>query len=726
MSLNYETNLLTGNEKNNVLTNQNINQNLNKYIFDMIKQDSNFINNLSSVLEDKKKPEVITKEKITRITFDSKDRNIIPKNILDGNYIYLDNNPLTFIEGSSELLITNSKIHNLNVNDRIILQNVQIPTFNLKGGIDLIKDSYFIKVNHVNHNIKKKEVTNNTIKIVIFGVNGNSNNNTTLGNISLSSINKIHDIYLTNDTDIVGSNDYYYIKIPILPSSSITDTTSNIKIQFLYIAGIPINEINSNYPISISQVNGYLTVTSIVSNYKFKVALKHNALIDLSNIGGNQIYYAKIKSYIAAYTKPNNYIINLNKTLENVTKIKLISTEFPNTEKVIKVFPENEKNNKLYFQVLEDGNHTYVINIIPGNYSIGALQEEIKARIEEITRVNYTGSQITNDPNNATLEKSENFSVTVEINQYTDIFTLSLFSVIICIQGITLSTQEYPDSRKRIIVNHYNHGLSAGSTITLAGCIATSGLPGTVLNRSHTIESIQDSNNYIIKLPLHNPSTIVVNTGGGFAINILIPVTFRLLFNYPDTVGKVLGFRNVSEPNSITSFTTSVTNNIAYENDYFKDSVGNEIYFNSITKEVDNNVVQLFGHNYILMTCNVFKNSESLSTSNIENLFAKLLLSDAPGSILFNQYIQLSDVLKYPIKTLSELEFKFVSPNGSLYEFNGIDHSFTLEFYQEVTDIKGSNINVKSGLASDFTDSKNNKKKEDNEKPLDINKYIDL
>ena len=50
MSLNYESNLLNEN-KNNVLTNQNINQNLNKYIFDMIKEDSNFINNLSSVLE---------------------------------------------------------------------------------------------------------------------------------------------------------------------------------------------------------------------------------------------------------------------------------------------------------------------------------------------------------------------------------------------------------------------------------------------------------------------------------------------------------------------------------------------------------------------------------------------------------------------------------------------------------------------------------------------------
>ncbi len=441
-------------------------------------------------------------------------------------------------------------------------------------------------------------------------------------------------------------------------------------------------------------------------------------------MGGNKIYYSKIKSYISAYTKPNSYTISLNKTLENVTKIKLISTEFPNTEKIIKIFPENEKNNKLYFQVLEDGNHIYEMELTSGNYSLGGLQVEIKSSIEALSRINYTGSQIIKVSNNAILEKSENFSVTTEINQYTDIFSLSLFSVVICIKGITLSTQTYTDSRKRIIVNHYNHGLSADASITLASCIATSSIPALVLNRSHTIESIQDSNNYIIKLPLHNESSSAANTGGGSAINILIPVTFRLLLNYSDTVGEILGFRNVGETNSITSFATTITNNVAYENDYFKDSVGNEIYFDSDTREVENNVIQLFGHNYILMTCNIFKNNESLSTSNIENLFAKLLLSDAPGSILFNQYIQLSDVLKYPIKTLSELEFKYFSPSGSLYEFNGLDHSFTLEFYQEVTDIKGSNINVKSGLASEFTNSNN--KSSNDEKPFDIDDYRDV
>ena len=126
------------------------------------------------------------------------------------------------------------------------------------------------------------------------------------------------------------------------------------------------------------------------------------------------------------------------------------------------------------------------------------------------------------------------------MNQFTDVVSISLFSVVIIVQGITVSEESYDDERKRIIVNHVNHGLSAGDKITIAGAISTSTVPNTVLNIEHTIESLVDSNNYVIKLPLHNESNQENNTGGGSAINILIPISFRLLFNYPDTLGNIL------------------------------------------------------------------------------------------------------------------------------------------------------------------------------------------
>ena len=70
-----------------------------------------------------------------------------------------------------------------------------------------------------------------------------------------------HKVYLKSDFDKIGGNDYYYILINSLPNSDFTDTTSNIVINILNLAGIPLNEINSNYPININQVNGFLLVT---------------------------------------------------------------------------------------------------------------------------------------------------------------------------------------------------------------------------------------------------------------------------------------------------------------------------------------------------------------------------------------------------------------------------------------------------------------------------------
>lgn len=713
-NLNYEFNTIDN--KNNVLTNQNVNQNNQNKILELIKDDSDFINKIYSTLIEHKKSKNVNRKKVTRINFDSKNRIIIPKNIV-GNLFYLSNNPLSFTKDSNIMKIKCIKAHNLSVNDRIILQNVISKQFNLKGGITLQKNSYFIKINHPNHGITIDDINKN-FYILLSGVEGNTNKNTSLGNISLSLINKIHIVYLTSDNDTIGSNNYYYIKVSTLSLSTVNDTTSNIKIIYQNLCGININEINSNYPISINQVNGYLVVKSIISNTEFGVELNQNANKTIINIGGENIYYAKIKSYISAWTKPNSYRINLNKSFENVTRIKLISTEFPNTEKVIKNYPTNEKNNKLYFQVLEDKDYTYEVEITPGNYTVSSLRDEIKNKIEQVQRISFTDNLVIKDGTNALLEKSLNFSTIVEMNQFTDIVSIALFSVIIIVKGITLSDETYEDERKRIIINHVDHGLSVGDKITIAGAQSTSGIPNSVLNIEHTIESIKDSNNYIIKLPLHNDSTQTDNTGGGSAINILIPLSFRLLFNYKDTIGKILGFRNVGEQYSITPFGLVIYNNIAYEYDYFKDAVGNEIFFDNDTRQVENEVIQLFGHNYILMCCDAFKGNESLSTNNLSGVFAKLLLSDSPGSILFNQYIQLAEVLNKPIKTLTELEFKFFSPSGSLYEFNGIDHSFTLEIYEESVEISGTNINVKnSNIGS--TNMNNNLI----EKKIDIRKY---
>ena len=280
--LNYEFNTIKND--NNVLTNQNINQNNQKKIFELIKDDSEFINKIYSTLNEHKKSRNLLKEKVTRVNFDSKNRTTIPKNII-GSLNYLSNNPLSFTKDNNLMSIKTINSHNLNINDRIILQNVTATTFNLKGGINLQKNSYFIKINHPNHGITLDDI-NKGFYILLSGVDGNSNNNTSLGNISLSLINKIHLVYLISDNDNIGNDNYYYIKISTLSLSTVNDTTSNIKIIYQNLSGININKINANYPISINQINGYLVVRTIISNNEFTIDLNDNATKTINGIGG--------------------------------------------------------------------------------------------------------------------------------------------------------------------------------------------------------------------------------------------------------------------------------------------------------------------------------------------------------------------------------------------------------------------------------------------------------
>ena len=83
-----------------------------------------------------------------------------------------------------------------------------------------------------------------------------------------------------------------------------------------------------------------------------------------------------------------------------------------------------------------------------------------------------------------------------------------------------------------------------------------------------------------------------------------------MFFDRPDTPGNLLGFRHVGMSNAITSFEYVISNNVAYDEDFFQDSVGKDITYDSTTREVQNNVLSLSGDNYIIMSCNIFKDND--------------------------------------------------------------------------------------------------------------------
>ena len=153
------------------------------------------------------------RQKVTRMNIDSRNRITDPKNILSNNYVHLKKDPLSFKKDSREIKIECDHSHNLESDSRIILQSVKPKYISIKGGIELVSSSNYIKINIVNHGITKDLFKYSTQKIQITGIIGTSRNNSYIGNIPISVLNRVHEIHLTSNVDSTGSPDYFYIKI---------------------------------------------------------------------------------------------------------------------------------------------------------------------------------------------------------------------------------------------------------------------------------------------------------------------------------------------------------------------------------------------------------------------------------------------------------------------------------------------------------------------------------
>ena len=626
--------------------------------------------------------------KSVRVNIDSTFRKKIPMHILNNKIFSLPKNPLTFFNNSRVVSI-NCPNHNLTIEDKIILKNVVGENFFDNIKLTFYKESNYVKIelDTVIHNIFSSDKLSNDLFVTIRGVSGITSTNNFLNNVPINLLNKTHKIFLTkSNTEVPDPNrKYFYIQIPIsaeLSNPTFIVSSRGVSFVFQNIGNIHINEINADYPISFNNSQGELNIFEIVDENNIKINLKKECTRDISNTGGDNITLIKILSTASAYPYSNNYKINLGVNLSNVEYIKLISTEIPNSDKIIRDFPESRRNNKVFWEIAEDGDILYELEITPGNYGASCLAEEIAMQWNKVTRQLRTTTSTSST-------KSDLNRVTVTIDTLTNIVTFFAFSVYTLSMALTRSKAEFPDGLKRVIVAHPNHGLSPGDQITIEGALSTDTIPRASLNSTFEIESLIDAHQYVIKIPSHNSNTSEVTFGDG-SINVLTPVKFRLLFDRPGTVGNLLGFRNVNTKTAISPFVTSFSNNMAYELDYFVNEVGIQIANDSYSK-VSNNILQLYGDNYIILTCDAIQ--DDVKVGKLDGQLAKLFLSKPPGEVIYNQFAQLNYHLKKEKTNISELEFSFSYPDGVPYDFNGLDHSFTLEIFTRLNQVNNSNIN---------------------------------
>ena len=163
-----------------------------------------------------------------------------------------------------------------------------------------------------------------------------------------------------------------------------------------------------------------------------------------------------------------------------------------------------------------------------------------------------------------------------------------------------------------------------------------------------------------------NPTKSVTN--GGRGVIVRVPSRIKFYFSYKDTMGKILGFRNVGQDTSITDFNSVINNFDPYLDEISYDINGNEI-------SIRQNAINLKKFSYFYILCDELPIITNIN--NITNILAKVIITD--NALLIDTFSISPSFYYDPIRELYQLTLQFVFPDGDLVNFDGLDHNFLLE-----------------------------------------------
>jgi len=125
--------------------------------------------------------------------------------------------------------------------------------------------------------------------------------------------------------------------------------------------------------------------------------------------------------------------------------------------------------------------------------------------------------------------------------------------------------------------------------------------------------------------------------------------------------------------------------------------------------------ISLEGENYVYMVAESEGASLGtvLNTANIQNTFAKILLSESPGNLMFNSFVSEPKVFDNPISKLNYMRFQILTPSGFRFNFNDIDYSFTVRVTEIVDQLKNSFVSSQTG-GTEFSKANLNYKNNNN------------
>lgn len=112
--------------------------------------------------------------------------------------------------------------------------------------------------------------------------------------------------------------------------------------------------------------------------------------------------------------------------------------------------------------------------------------------------------------------------------------------------------------------------------------------------------------------------------------------------------------------------------------------------------------ISLSGVDYIYL-CSPQLEGTIENNSGIKDAFAIIQLSQPPNSIIFNSFIDNPKIYyDSPLPVLEKLQFIVRNPDGTLFDFNKIDYSITLEIIEVVDKFRSINISSQRGTSYNY------------------------
>jgi hypothetical protein len=272
-----------------------------------------------------------------------------------------------------------------------------------------------------------------------------------------------------------------------------------------------------------------------------------------------------------------------------------------------------------------------------------------------------------------------------------------------------------------VITTLNDHNLSIDSVVRLTGTSQTIIIdPVTQQSITTGVSPSLDGGGYIVKAINTDDTFTIVKVSG-------VSSSFPIITVSPIITG-IIGLNNdfyLYDVEDIGGIPKTMLNNIKFQiRDIIDEDTftfiatnvyatateiggGSNIYisslkhgFNGIQTNTKNGIltrsINLQGEDYCFISCPQL--DTMLNTGRVKNIFSRISLDQPPGYVCFKYLSNPKHFNTMPLDKLSALDFSVVNYNSSLYDFNDLDFSFTLQI-TEVSDATNAfNVSSKRGV----------------------------